>query len=161
MIQSLSGHYPVRRLCSLLEVSPSGYYQWRHRQPGPRARANQQLLKQVQSAFAQSRQTYGSPRMTRLLQRQGILCSENRVARLMRTHHLRAKSKRPFRPRTTDSRHLYGAAPNRLKQQTLSRINQAWASDITYIKINSGWVYLAAVMDLFSRRIVGWSIGLS
>jgi len=161
MIQSLSGHYPVRRLCSLLEVSPSGYYQWRNRRPGPRARANQQLLAHIQKAFAQSRQTYGSPRMTRLLQRQHILCSENRVARLMRTHHLRAKSKQPFRPRTTDSRHLYRAAPNRLKQQTLRRINQAWAADITYIKAGCSWIYLAAVMDLFSRRIVGWSLGYS
>jgi putative transposase len=161
MIQGLASQYPVRRLCSVLEVSPSGYYQWHHRQSGPRARANQQLLKHVQKVFALSRQTYGSPRIARLLQRQLIPCSENRVARLMRTHQLRAKSKRPFRPRTTDSRHLYGAAPNRLKDQTLSRINQAWAADITYISTRSGWVYLAAVMDLFSRRIVGWSIGPS
>jgi putative transposase len=161
MIQSLASQFPVRRLCSVLDVSPSGYYQWRHRQPGPRARANQQLLNHVQKAFAQSRQTYGSPRISRLLQRRQIPCSENRVARLMQTHHLRAKSKRPFHPRTTDSRHLYGAAPNRLKQQSLSRINQAWTADITYISTRSGWVYLAAVMDLFSRRIVGWSVGCS
>jgi len=161
MIQSLAPQCPVRRLCSLLEVSPSGYYHWRHRRPGPRALANQQLLAQVQEAFHQSRQTYGSPRLTRLLQRRQIPCSENRVARVMRTHHLRAKSKRPFRPRTTDSRHPGKVAPNRLKEQTLCRINQAWASDITYISTRSGWVYLAAVMDLFSRRIVGWAIGYS
>ena len=161
MIQSLVQHWPVRRLCSLFEVSPSGYYQWRQRAPGPRALANQRLLGQLQQAFAQSHQTYGSPRLTRLLQRRQIRCSPNRVARLMRTHHLRAKSKRPFRPRTTQSRHPYGIAPNRLKDQTLSRINQAWAADITYIKTDAGWVYLAAVMDLFSRRILGWSIGPS
>lgn len=161
MIQALSGHCPVCRLCSLLEVSPSGYYHWRQRRPGPRALANEQLLAHIQKAFAQSRQTYGSPRITRLLQRQQIPCSENRVARLMRAHQLRAKSKQPFRPRTTDSRHLYRAAPNRLKQQTLSRINQAWAADITYIKAGSSWIYLAAVMDLFSRRVIGWSIGYS
>lgn len=161
MIQSLTSQCPVRRLCSLLEVSPSGYYHWRQRRPGPRARANQQLLGHIQKAFALGRQAYGSPRITRLLQRQQIPCSENRVARLMRTHHLRAKSKQPFRPRTTDSRHLYRAAPNRLKEQTLSRINQAWAADITYIKAGSGWIYLAAVIDLFSRRVVGWSIGYS
>lgn len=161
MIQSLTARYPVRSLCSLLEVSPSGFYQWRNRRPGPRARANQQLLSHVQKAFAQSRQTYGSPRITRLLKRQQLSCSLNRVARLMRAHQLRAKSKRPFRPRTTDSRHLYRAVPNRLKAQTLSRINQAWAADITYIQAGPRWVYLAAVMDLFSRRIVGWSIGYS
>lgn len=161
MIQSLASQCPVRRLCSLLEVSPSGYYHWHQRRPGPRTLANEQLLSRIQKAFAQSRQTYGSPRITRLLQRQQITCSENRVARLMRIHRLRAKSKQPFRPRTTDSRHFYRAAPNRLKQQSLSRINQAWAADITYIKAGSNWIYLAAVMDLFSRRVVGWSIGYS
>jgi putative transposase len=161
MIQSLANDYPVRRLCRLLEVSPSGYYQWRGRPPGPRARANQQLLEEIRKAFEQNRQTYGSPRITRLLQRQHIPCSENRVARLMRLAGLRARPKRPFRPRTTDSRHLDRAAPNRLKEQTLTRLNQAWAADITYLKVNSGWIYLAAVMDLFSRRIVGWSLGYS
>jgi len=161
MIQSLANDGPVRRLCRLLEVSPSGYYQWRGREPGPRARANQQLLGQIRQAFEQNRQTYGSPRITRLLQRRQIPCSENRVARLMHLHGLKARPKRPFRPRTTDSRHFYRAAPNRLKEQTLTRINQVWAADITYLKVSSGWIYLAAVMDLFSRRIVGWSLGYS
>lgn len=161
MIHSLATQWPVRRLCSVLEVSPSGYYQWRKRTPGPRARANEQLWSHIQRIYAQSRQSYGSPRITRQLHRQDIHCGENRVARLMRRHQLQAKSKRPFRPRTTDSRHLYGAAPNRLKPQTLKRINQVWVADITYIQTGSGWVYLAAVMDLFSRRIVGWSISYS
>ena len=105
MIRALADHSPVRRLCRLLEVSPSGYYQWCQRQPGPRARANQKLLAHIRKAFAQSRQTYGSPRVTRQLLRAQIPCSENRVARLMHLHQLRARSKRPFRPRTTDSRH--------------------------------------------------------
>ena len=161
MIQSLSDRSNVRRLCRLLEVSPSGYYQWCDRKPGPRALANERLLQQVRKAFEQNRQTYGSPRITRLLQRAQISCSEKRVARLMRTHQLRAKSKRPFRPRTTDSRHLYRAAPNRLKTQSLTCINQVWVADITYIQAGSRWVYLAAVMDLFSRRILGWSLGYS
>lgn len=161
MIHSLTPQCPVRRLCSLLEVSPSGYYHWRNRRPGPRARANQQLLQHIQEAFAQGRQTYGSPRITRLLQSQLIPCSQNRVARLMRTHSLQARAKRPFRPRTTDSRHLDRTAPNRLKEQTLTRTNQAWAADITYLQAGSRWVYLAAVMDLFSRRIVGWTLGYS
>ena len=126
MIQSLADRATVRRLCRLLEVSPSGYYQWRKSKPSPRARANQQLLKKVRRVFAQNRQTYGSPRITHLLQRAHIPCSENRVARLMRLHGLKARTKRPFRPRTTDSRHGYGAAPNRLKSLALTRINQAW-----------------------------------
>jgi len=161
MIRSLSGRTDVRRLCRLLEVSPSGYYQWRQRKLGPRALDNQQLLKRVRQVFEQNRHTYGSPRITRLLQRSHIACSENRVARLMRLAGLQARSKRPFRPRTTDSRHHYGAAPNRLRTLTLTRINQAWVADITYIQAGSRWVYLAAVMDLFSRRIVGWSLAYS
>jgi len=161
MIQSVADRCVVRRLCHLLEVSPSGYYQWCKRKPGPRARANQQLLKEVRQAFEQNRQTYGSPRITRLLRRSHIPCSENRVARLMRIDGLKARTKRPFRPRTTDSRHRYGVVPNRLKTLTLTRINQAWVADITYIQAGSRWVYLAAVMDLFSRRIVGWSLAYS
>lgn len=161
MIQSLADRSAVRKLCRLLEVSPSGYYQWRQRKPSLRAKSNQQLLKRVRQVFKRNRQTYGSPRITHSLQRSHIACSENRVARLMRMDGLKARPKRPFRPRTTDSRHGYGAAPNRLKTLTLSRINQAWVADITYIQAGSRWIYLAAVMDLFSRRIVGWSLGYS
>jgi len=143
-----------------LEVTRSGYYQWRGKVAGPRAQANQRLLEQIHQAFEQSRQTYGSPRVTRQLRRQQIACSENRVAKLMRRHNIRAKSKSPFRPRTTDSQHLYGAAPNRLAcTDELTRVNQTWVADITYIKTAGGWVYLAAVMDLYSRKIVGWSLG--
>ena len=160
MIQSLATQYPVRSLCRVLEVARSGYYQWRGRDPGPRAQANQQLLEQIRQVFAQSRQTYGSPRITRQLLWQQMACSENRVARLMRCYHLRAKSKRPFRPRTTDSQHLYGVAPNRLREKGLpAGINQAWVADITYLRTAGGWIYLAAVMDLYSRKIVGWSLG--
>jgi putative transposase len=110
--------------------------------------------------FEQYRQTYGSPRVTRELRRQQITCSENRVARLMRHHKIRAKSKSPFRPRTTDSQHLYGVAPNRLASVgPLTRVNQTWVADITYVKTAGSWLYLAAVMDLNSRKIVGWTLG--
>jgi len=160
MIKPLATQYPVETLCRVLEVTRSGYYQWRHKAPGPRANANQQLLEHVQRVFAQSRQTYGSPRITRQLQRQQIPCSQNRVAGLMRRHNIRAKSKRPFRPRTTQSRHLNGIAPNRLKQlPAISRVNQTWVADITYISTAGGWIYMAAVMDLYSRKILGWSVG--
>lgn len=160
MITSLATQFPVRSLCRLLEVSSSGYYQWRRNRPGPRACANQELLQHIRQAFVRSHQTYGSPRITRCLQRQHLGCSENRVARLMRRHHLQARSKRPFRPRTTDSRHTCGVASNRLKTYgPPTRINQVWVADITYLRTQKGWVYLAAVMDLFSRRIVGWSLG--
>jgi putative transposase len=162
VIQSLATQCPVRTLCRLLEVTRSGYYQWQQRLPGPRQQANQQILEHIQKAFAQSRQTYGSPRITRQLQRQNVVCSLNRVARLMRRHAIAAKSKRPFRPRTTESRHGCGIAPNRLKEQApVTRINQTWAADITYLHTAGGWIYLAGVMDLFSRKIVGWSLGYS
>jgi transposase InsO family protein len=162
MIRTLAAEYPTRTLCRVLEVTRSGYYHWTQKAPGPRARANQKLLEEVRQVFAHSRQTYGSPRVTRQLRRQQVACSENRVARLMRCHQIRAKSKRPFRPRTTDSRHLYRAAPNRLPQRgKLTRINQTWVADITYLKTAGSWIYLAAVMDLYSRKIVGWSLGYS
>jgi transposase InsO family protein len=141
-------------------VTRSGYYHWRSSAPGPRAQANAQLLEQIRQIFAQSDQRYGSPRITRHLQAQQITCTENRVARLMRRYNLQAKSKRPFRPRTTNSQHLYGAAPNRLQQKGLpTAINQTWVADITYLSSAGGWIYLAAVMDLYSRKIVGWSLG--
>jgi putative transposase len=160
MIQSLATQHPVQTLCRLLEVPRSGYYQWLKGAPGPRAKANAQLLGHIQRAFAQSRQTYGSPRITRQLRRQKISCSQNRVARLMRVHRIRAKSKRPFRPRTTlQSRYAGTIAPNRLKQQAaLTAANQTWVADITYIRTQAGWIYLAAVMDLYSRRIIGWAL---
>jgi len=162
MIQNLATRHPVRTLCRALAVLRSGYYQWRRKGSSRREQANQRLWEQIREAFAQSRQTYGSPRLTRQLQRQHIRCSENRVARLMRRHHLQAKSKRPFRPRTTQSRHLYGAAPNRLREQDPpTGVNQAWVADITYVSTAGGWIYLAGVMDLYSRKIVGWSLGYS
>jgi len=160
VIKILATHSPVRTLCRLLEVSSSGYYQWRKQVSRPRAQANDVLWPHLKRVFDQSRQTYGSPRLTRCLLRQNLPCSENRVARLMRQHQLQARSKRPFRPRTTDSRHAQGVAPNRLKALgPLTRINQAWVADITDIHTQSGWAYLAAVMDRFSRKIVGWSLG--
>jgi transposase InsO family protein len=159
MIQKFSHEYPVRLLCRMLEVQPSGYYQWRRKVPGPRVCANRQLLEQIRMVFAQSRQTYGSPRVTHELRRQKVRCSVNRVARLMRRHQLRAKAKSPFRPRTTESRHSYSPAPNRLARQgPPAQPDQAWAADITYLWTTEGWVYLAAVMDLCSRKIVGWSV---
>jgi transposase InsO family protein len=162
MIEQLAAQFAVQTLCRVLQVSRSSYYKWCHRRPGKRQQANQQLLQNIRQAHAQSRQTYGSPRITRQLQRQQIACSENRVARLMHQEGIRAKRKRPFHPRTTDSRHTEAAAPNRLKSLPLvCQPDQAWVADITYIWTRSGWVYLAAVMDLCSRKILGWTLSSS
>jgi putative transposase len=162
MIQKLSAEFAIADLCRVLAVSRSGYYQWCRRVPGPRQKANVQLLAQIQEAFHQSRQTYGSPRITQALRRQQIPCSENRVARLMKVQGIRPKPKRPFRPRTTQTHPDLAPAPNRLKDQPKPvRPNQAWVADITYVWTLTGWVYLAAVMDLCSRKIVGWAISHS
>ena len=162
MMESLSAEYSVKDLCLALQVRRSGYYRWRQKLPSARERSNQQLLEHIKQVHQESRHTYGSPRVTQQLHRQRIGCSRNRVARLMKLNGIRAKQKRPFRPRTTDSRHVEGTAPNRLKQlPVVARPDQAWAADITYVWTVAGWVYLAAVMDLCSRKIVGWSISQS
>lgn len=161
-MDKLTAEFSVEALCAVLEVSRSGYYKWRGRRPSRRAQANSLLVEQIRQAHRESRCAYGSPRITRQLRRQHLCCSENRVARLMRQEQIRAKRKRPFRPRTTDSRHTGPIAPNRLREMTqISQVNRAWAADITYIWTIHGWVYLAAVMDLCSRKIIGWNLSQS
>jgi len=161
-MKTLASEYPVVELCQVLGLSRSGYYNWLKRPDSRRAKANREVLDKITVLHEENRCCYGSPRMTHALRRQGLRIGKNRVARLMRTHGIRARSKRAFRPRTTDSRHAERIAPNRLKElPSLNRPDQAWVVDITYIWTTSGWIYLAAVMDLYSRRIVGWSLGTS
>ncbi len=148
-------------MCRVLKVCPSGYYAWRVRQQSPPDRQSQKLLVAIKALHKQSKQTYGSPRICRGLSKQGIECSENRVARLMRVHGIRAKQAKRFKA-TTDSRHDLPVAENILDRQFEPEApNQAWAADITYVWTGQGWLYLAVVMDLFSRRIVGFSMGRS
>lgn len=162
MITQLATNHPLKSLCRALQVSRSGYYKWRGRQPSARARSNHCLITHIQRSFQESRSTYGSPRLTRELQQRHVRCSENRVARLMKFCGLRAQQKRPFHPRTTNSKHHEYCAPNRLERMpTPTRPNQVWVADITYIRMTAGWAYLAAVMDLCSRKIVGWALGPS
>lgn len=162
MIEELSAEFAIKHLCQALAVQRSGYYQWRKRVPGSRQRSNGQLLDHIRRAHQASRQTYGRPRITRQLQRENIQCSENRVARLMKAQGIRAECKRAFRPRTTQSRHQESVAPNWLKQLPApAQPDQVWTADITYVRTLAGWAYLAAVMDLCSRKVVGWCIGLS
>jgi len=161
-MKSLASEYPVAELCQVLNLSRSGYYHWLKRPESCRAKANRELLAKISVLHEENRRCYGSPRITQSLRRQGLRIGKNRVARLMRAYGIRAKSKRAFRPRTTDSRHAERIVPNRLKELPgLNRLNQVWVTDITYIWTAAGWVYLAAVRDLYSRRIVGWSLGTS
>jgi transposase InsO family protein len=150
--------YPVRRLCRTLGVSPSGYYAWRQRPPSPRTLANQRLLTHLRAIHAEVHETYGSPRMQAELEARGLLCNVKRVARLMRLHHLRARHKRKYRV-TTKVNPKLPVAPNHLAQQfQASAPNEKWVSDITYVWTREGWLYVAVVMDLYSRRIIGWAL---
>ena len=150
--------FPVQRLCRVLGVSQSGYFAWCGRLPSQRQRQDMVLLAHVRSAFALSNGTYGSPRMTRELRDQGLAVGRRRTARLMQDNGLRARQKRRFK-RTTDSEHAWPIAPNLLDQDfSAAAPNQKWSPDISYIWTREGWLYLAIVMDLFSRRIIGWAV---
>jgi transposase InsO family protein len=153
----MSTEFPLAELAQALKVSRSGYYAWRKRQdqPGARSRQNAVLLTHIRCVHQEHQERYGSPRIFQTLRQRGLRCGRNRIARLMRLEGLRAKGKRPFRPRTTKAG--LTPAPNLLARALApSAPNQIWVADITYIRTHEGWLYLAAIMDLYSRRIVGW-----
>jgi len=153
----MSGEHTVEALCETLEVSRSGYYAWRSRGPGPRAQASAKLAERVRAAHAASRGTYGSPRIARQL---GCPGARHRIARLMRADSLQGRSRRRFRVVTTDSSHDEPIAPNHLAQAPApSGPDQVWVTDITYIPTDEGWLYVAGVLDLWSRRLIGWAMG--
>jgi transposase InsO family protein len=155
----LSPRYPVDVCCEVLGVSRSGYYASLERPVSPRKARREELTVQIRAVHHDSRGRYGSPRVYRELKAQGRPVCENTVAQLMRQKGLQAKVKRKFVPRTTDSDHDQPVAPNRLDRQFgAPACDRKWACDITYIPTEEGWLYLAGVMDLCSRRIVGWSM---
>lgn len=146
-------------MCRVLDVSASGYYAWRQRGPSARQKANEAMVERIRAIHAESDATYGSPRVHAELAAQGIECNKKRVERLMRLHHIRARQRKRWRPKTTDSKHSLAVAPNVLNREFEAEApDQKWVTDITYIPTAEGWLYLAAVMDLYSRRIVGWSM---
>ncbi len=150
--------YPVRMMCRLLGISASGYYAWRTRPESARTRQARELMPKIRRVFEASKGVYGSPRVHTELVAEGMTAGRNKIARLMRLERLRGCPKRRFRV-TTQRDPTHPVAKNLLKQNfTAQRPNQRWASDITYISTKQGWLYLAVVMDLFSRRIVGWSM---
>ena len=157
MIEKLSVQFPVKECCVALCVSRSGYYLWAAKECCLTKQANAELLKEIQRVYDEHQGRYGSPRITRALRQEGERCGENRVARLMRDNKLAARRKRAFRPRTT----LAGqrAAPNLIKDLAASAPDQIWVSDITYVATSEGWLYLAVILDLFSRRVLGWKLG--
>ena len=158
LIDAAKKDFPVQRLCKVLGVSESGYFAWKGRPACRRQREDMVLLAHVRSAFALSNGTYGSPRMTHELRDQGLQIGRRRTARLMRDNGLKARQKRRFK-RTTDSEHAWPIAPNLIDQDFAATApNQKWGADISYVWTREGWLYLAVVIDLFSRRVVGWSV---
>ena len=150
--------YAVRMMCRLLNVSSSGYYAWRTRPESVRGRENRKLTVEIRAIHAESDGIYGSPKILDELRDRGYSCGRHRVARLMRLEGLRGIPKRRFR-RTTNSDHGNPVAPNVLEQNfTANAQDERWAADITYIRTGEGWLYLAVVLDLYSRRVVGWSM---
>lgn len=158
-IQIMKKDYALTALCTAFAVSRAGYYAWRDRPPSAHQQATTQLLAEIQTLRQGEEASYGSPRMTEELQARGYACSENRIARLMRQHGLRAQARPRFVPCTTDSDHDLPIAPNRLAERAApAGPNQIWLQDITYVPTAQGWLYLALVMDLWSRKIVGWAM---
>lgn len=158
-IEQHKGQFTVSRMCRLLAVSRSGYCQWAVRPPSDRARANAALDAQVAALHGQNKRRYGRDRIQRALRNQGVRVGHERVRKSLNRQGLKPVYRKPYRV-TTDSSRTKTAAPNVLDRRFDGwTINQAWVSDITYIATGQGWLYLAAVMDLASRRIVGWSMG--
>jgi putative transposase len=148
----------VRLMCAVLDVSASGYYAWRQRPESGRAAADRELLTEVRRVHANSRRRYGSPRVHAVLRSEGKRVGRNRIARLMHRNGIRARQKRRFR-KTTDSSHTFPLAPNLLARQfTAAAPNKIWLADITYVPTLEGWLYLAIVLDMFSRKVVGWAM---
>ncbi len=158
-IRENTDRYPIRLMCRTLSVSSAGYYAWVDRPEGPRALANRGLLVEIRSIHRESRQTYGSPSIWDALVKRGHRLGENRVARLMRTEGIRAKTVKKWRA-TTESGHKLPVAANTLNREfRVEQPNRVWAGDITYVWTNEGWLYLAVVLDLFSRQVIGWAMG--
>ena len=156
MIEQLSVQYGVKEVCAALRVSRSAFYRWRSGQESQRAREQRELARKIEQVFNAHAQRYGSPRVTRVLRQEGLHVGRNRVARLMRQQQLVARKKRAFRPKTTVA--AGRAEPNRIANLVPERPDQIWVSDITYVATAEGWLYLAVILDLFSRRVVGWKL---
>ncbi len=160
-IEEQRTHHSVRRMCTLLNVSHAGYYEWRGRLPSARSIADDELRGEILKIHSESRRTYGRPRIHAALGAQGFHVARKRVARLMKSAGIAGAVRRRFR-KTTDSSHQLPIAPNILNRrfdvQEIGEPNRVWAGDITYIPTREGWLYLAVVLDLVSRRVIGWSM---
>lgn len=156
----MKGEHGVEVLCAVLEVSRSGFYRWDSSPPSSRQREDEALAAHIVRSHYESRGNYGAPRVCEDLKAQGIRTSKRRCARLMSEYNLRGRKKSGKRPRTTDSQHAHPPAPNLLhRSEPSSGPNQVWITDITYLPTGEGWLFLAAIIDLWSRKVVGWACG--
>ena len=159
MVEKLSQEYALRDLCEFLQVSRGGYYAWQNGQASAREQANREATDQIKQVFEAKRGRYGSPRITQELRRAGRTCNHKRVERLMRQEGLRARSSKRRKVRTTQSDHHHPIAPNLLLNRPAPvKADEVWVADITYVPTREGWLFVAAVMDLYSRQILGWSV---
>ena len=151
--------FSTKRMCQMLDVTRSGYYAWRPEKAGPRELENRVLVEQIHAEYKMSRKTYGSPRIQASLKRQGFPCGRHRVARLMRREGISPQKRHKWHPLTTQRQPGVIPAPNHLNQEFSATVaNKKWVSDFTYIDTAQGWLYLAIVLDLFSRKVVGWAM---
>lgn len=159
MIEALAKEYPLRELCQILQVARSGYYAWRGQRQAAGRQANDRLLEQIRALYRAKRGNYGSPRITQELRRAGQCCNHKRVERLMRQAGLKGRTCRRRAVRTTHSDHNQPVAPNLLLERPAPRKpDEVWVADITYVPTAEGWLFVAAVMDLYSRQILGFSV---
>lgn len=158
MIKENENDFSVRMMCRLLCVSHSGYYDWRDRRPSSRSQENKKLAEKIKEIFGKEKRRSGAKRIAELLRAQGSGVGRHRVARIMRSNGWRARAAKKYKA-TTNSNHSLPVAPNLLQQNfTALKQDEKWVSDITYVWTEEGWLYLAAVMDLYSRKIVGWAL---
>lgn len=158
----MKDEHSIRALCAALAVSPSGYHAWQKAPPSPRQQSDAALLEDIRSLHTHHQGRYGAPRIGHALKKRGQRHGTKRIARLMRAEGLRGRGPRGGRPRTTDSDHDQPIAPNRLAQAPVpTGPNQLWASDLTYVQTQEGWLYVAVILDLWSRRVIGWSASAS
>ena len=159
MIKDLRADYPIRNLCQVLEVARSGYYYWNRGQASARELANAQLVQQIRTVYRANQGNYGSPRITKALGQSGQKYNHKRVERLMRLEGLKGATAKKKKVKTTDSEHEQLIAPNLLLNRPApQKIDEVWVADLTYVRTAEGWLFLAAVMDLYSRQILGWSL---
>jgi transposase InsO family protein len=161
-IKSQRLNYTVEKMCKVFNISRSGFYDWLYRKPSKQAQKKEVIVKEVHKLYTESKGRYGSPKITKALASIGFSVSRPRVARIMKAGNLKSIVTGKFKVCTTDSNHGFKISPNILDRNfTTESPSKAWVSDITYIRTKQGWLYLTAIMDLYDRKIIGWSMGTS